>query len=205
MTLPDYDHPKERGQAIQQANKAERMATQSNDKPEGYVFGRPTLYTQQLADEICERVANGESIRGICKADTAPAMSSIFKWLNEHKDFSEQYARAREEQAETFADEIVGIADEECTMVRADKHHGAKSDDEDGNVEVVFDATAVARNRLRVDARKWVAAKLKPKKYGEKVEVTQKGTLNLRDITSLTDVELEHIAATSSDRTSSEA
>jgi hypothetical protein len=89
-----------------------------------------------------------------------PALSTIFKWLSEQQAFSEQYARAREEQAETLADEIVAIADEVGTRVLVN--------DDGDEVMVAFDATAVARNRLRVEARKWVASKLKPKKYGDR-------------------------------------
>lgn len=134
-----------------------------------------TQFSQETADTICERIACGESLRAICADEALPAMSTVFKWLNEQQAFSEQYARAREAQAETLADEIVEIADEVCTTVRADKHN-TKADDEDGNTDVVFDSAAVARNRLRVDARKWVASKLKPKKYGDKVttEITGK-------------------------------
>jgi hypothetical protein len=131
--------------------------------------GRPSEYSQTVAEAITERIADGESLRSICSDEAMPAKSTVFKWLSQNKDFADQYARAREEQAETLASEIVAIADEECTTIRADKH-GAKPDGDAGEVEVVFDSTAVARNRLRVDARKWVAAKLKPKVYGEKVE-----------------------------------
>jgi len=131
--------------------------------------GRPSSYTIAIGDAICERLADGESLRAICSGEDMPSRWSVLRWLTADEAFRTQYAHAREEQADTLADEIVGIADEQCTMVRADKH-GAKADDEDGMVEVVFDSAAVARNRLRVDARKWVASKLKPRKYGEKVE-----------------------------------
>lgn len=138
-------------------------------------MGRPSEYSQTIAEAITERIADGESLRSICTDEAMPAKSTVFKWLSQQKEFADQYARAREEQAETLAAEIVEIADEECTMVRASKH-GAKADDsESGEVEVVFDATAVARNRLRVDARKWVASKLKPKVYGDKVSTELTG------------------------------
>lgn len=81
------------------------------------------------------------------------------RWLADSESFQQQYARAREEQADTLADEIVSISDErEGRAIVAGEE-----------VAVVFDSTAVARNRLRVDARKWVASKLKPKKYGDKL------------------------------------
>lgn len=130
-------------------------------------MGRPSLYTDEVAAAILERLADGESLRSICADDDLPNKSTVFRWLDAHDGFRDQYARAREMQADVLFDEILSIADEECTMVRADKH-GSK-DEGDGNTEVVFDGTAVARNRLRVDARKWMAGKLRPKVYGEKV------------------------------------
>ena len=139
--------------------------------------GRPTDYNETIADSICERLADGESLRAICAGEDMPGRATVFRWLGTHEAFRDQYARAREEQAEALADDIVGIADEECTMIRADKHGGKADDEGEGTVEVVFDSAAVARNRLRVDARKWVAAKLKPKKYGDKVDVTGSITL----------------------------
>lgn len=123
--------------------------------------GRPSEFNQAVAEAITERIADGESLRSICSDEAMPAKSTVFKWLSQNKEFADQYARAREEQAETLASEIVAIADE--------KDGRAIVGGEGEEVAVVFDSTAVARNRLRVDARKWVAAKLKPKVYGEKV------------------------------------
>lgn len=123
--------------------------------------GRPTDYNLDMALAICERLADGESLRAICKDDDMPARSTVFRWLSLEAGFSDLYARAKEEAAELFAEEIVEIADErDGKAIMAD---GAE-------VAVVFDSTAVARNRLRVDARKWVAAKLKPRKYGDKIQ-----------------------------------
>lgn len=146
--------------------------------------GRPSKYSERIADDICERLADGESLRTICAAESMPKRSTVFRWLASNQEFRDQYARAREAQADALADEILDIADEAGTMVRADKH-GTKADDGDGNTEVVFDPTAVARNRLRVDARKWVAAKLKPKAYGEKQEIS--ATVTTRELPSSVD------------------
>lgn len=112
------------------------------------VQGRHSEYSQEMAEKITERLSNGESLRTICADEDMPAKSTVFKWLSQNKDFADQYARAREEQAETLALEIVEIAD------------GAAFADD----SVVI----TARDRLRVDARKWVASKLKPKVYGDK-------------------------------------
>lgn len=131
-------------------------------------MARPSDFTQEKADAICARLVEGESLRSICRDEAMPALSTVFKWLREAPGFSDQYARAKEEQADTLADEIVDIADEAETAVK---------DMGDGHTAVVFDSTAVARNRLRVDARKWVAAKLKPKKYGDKIQQEHSGNV----------------------------
>lgn len=126
--------------------------------------GRPSIYSNQLAATICTRIANGESLRSICRDEGMPDMSSVFLWLAEKPDFSQQYARAREEQAETHADAIVAIADEtpEIEEVR----------DREGNVvDLKMHSAYVQWQKNRIDARKWVASKLKPKKYGDRVQL----------------------------------
>jgi len=120
-------------------------------------MGRPSTYSEKAADAICERIAMGESLRAICRDEAMPAMSTVFKWLTQQEAFAEQYAHAREEQAETLADEIVTIAD------------GLGGEDS---------AVLTARDRLRVDARKWAASKLKPKKYGDKVDLNHGGRID---------------------------
>lgn len=88
-----------------------------------------------------------------------PASSTIYLWLTKNETFSEMYTRAREDQADTLADEILDIADEDPASVFEDSKDG---------VDVLrVDSAAVAHQRLRVDARKWIAAKLKPRKYGD--------------------------------------
>lgn len=124
--------------------------------------GRPSSYSQSLADEICNRLAGGESLRSICRDDHMPAQQTVYVWLNRDKAFQDQYARAREEQADTHADEIIAIADEspEVNPIR----------DKDGNViDIKIDSGYVAYQKQRIDARKWTAAKLRPKKYGDRV------------------------------------
>jgi hypothetical protein len=132
--------------------------------------GRPTTYNEETANEILERIVQGESLRSIVKDAHMPVISTVFRWMSHNEEFSKQYTRAKEEQAEAFADEIVAIADEEQTVVKS--HDG-------GTTEVTFDSVAIARNRLRVDARKWVASKLKPKKYGDKIDHDIKGAMTV--------------------------
>lgn len=122
-------------------------------------MGRPSTFNQEIVDLICERIADGESLRSICRDESMPSTSSIFKWLNEHESFSNQYARAREAQADTMADEILDIADEKAFDSIEGENGSLKANQE-----------WIARSRLRVDARKWLASKMAPKKYGEKLQ-----------------------------------
>jgi hypothetical protein len=117
-------------------------------------MARPTSYNLELAALICERLGQGEALKRICQDDHMPSQAIVYIWLTKHPEFLEMYTRAREDQADTLADEITDIAD------RADPE----------NVNVA---------RLRVDARKWVAAKLKPKKYGDKTETEHTGKVAL--------------------------
>ena len=121
--------------------------------------GRPTKYTQELADTICEQLALGYSLRTGCKGDGIPDVKTIFSWFRAHPEFIQQYARAKQESADAMAEDIVDISDEPIEFLADGKANNA----------------AVQRNRLRVDTRKWLMAKMKPKKYGEKLDITTDG------------------------------
>ena len=141
-------------------------------------MGRHSDYTQEMADAICEKIASGESVRAICKPDDMPAMSTVFRWLSNSKEFSEQYARSKQAQAEYMVDEILDIADD-GTNDWMEKR--SKDGDMLGWVE---NGEALRRSVLRVDARKWLAMKLLPKKYGEKLDVnaTHAGEIAVRRV-----------------------
>lgn len=128
--------------------------------------GRPSDYTAEIATVICNRIAAGESLRAICLDDDMPAASSVFLWLTKHSEFTEQYARAREAQADFYADEIITISDDgtnDWMERRSEAEKGAGV-----NTGWVLNGEHVQRSRLRVDARKWYAGKVAPKKYGDK-------------------------------------
>jgi hypothetical protein len=110
--------------------------------------GKPSEFTQEVADVICSRIMAGESLKSICRADGLPEERTVYNWLNKHESFVQQYVRAREVQADVMVDEIIPIADEELDPQRA---------------------------KVRIDARKWVAAKVRPKKYGDKLTAEVQG------------------------------
>lgn len=123
------------------------------------MLGRPVEYTDDIADEICWRIAHGEPLVRICQDDHLPHCATIYRWLIRFPDFCEMYTRAREDQADTNADEILAIADE----------MPPEYTDKEGRT--TLDATYINWQRSRIDARKWTAAKLKPRKYGDRVAV----------------------------------
>jgi hypothetical protein len=131
--------------------------------------GRPTVYSLELAAEICARLTEGEPLVKICRDEHIPSTTTVYRWLATNEPFRDLYARAREDQADTLADQIIDIADENPATIVGE---------EDGKEVVRVDSAAIAHQRLRVDARKWIAAKLKPKKYGERVDHDHSGEID---------------------------
>lgn len=123
-------------------------------------IGRPTDYSAELAASICVRLGDGESLRSIGCDQAMPSQSTIYRWLSERKEFQEMYARAREVQADTIFDEMLDIAD------NAANDYMERSEERGGGYEL--NGEHVQRTRLRLDTRKWMAAKLQPRKYGDK-------------------------------------
>jgi terminase small subunit-like protein len=122
--------------------------------------GRPSEFSDRIADVICLRIADGESLRSICQDKAMPDRSTVFRWLAQKREFRDQYARAREAQADALFDEILEIADNT-------KGDVIEAKQEDGSTVTRVNHANVHRAKLKVDARKWIAAKLKPKKYGD--------------------------------------
>lgn len=114
--------------------------------------GRPSKYSESLALELCARVARGMSLKSICEMEDMPHMVTILRWLRDDVEFRSMYARAKDDAADALADDILDLADRVLT------------DEIDANSA-----------RVAIDAKKWVAAKLKPRKYGDKIDMTTNG------------------------------
>lgn len=128
-------------------------------------IGRPSKFDKAVTDRICDAVATSTlSLEAICNNDDLlPDSRTVWRWLNDEdpaKDaFRRAYARAKSQQADILAQEMLSIADDGSRDVRiTDEGH-----------EVV-DHDHIARSRLRVDTRKWLASRLAPRKYGERIE-----------------------------------
>lgn len=111
-------------------------------------MGRPGLYSTEITETFCEHIADGMALKDISKMPGMPKESTVHQWLNKHPEFAELYARARLRRADKFADELIEIADTEDDAARA---------------------------RNRIDVRKWSAAKLNPKVYGDRTTISGTG------------------------------
>lgn len=117
-------------------------------------MARPSSFNAALAEDICAKIADGQSLRAICKDEEYPDRSTVFRWLADpiNTDFRDQYARAREASADADADDIAYYARRAA----------------DGKIEP-------AAARAAIDGLKWSAGKRKPKVYGDKVAVVGGG------------------------------
>ena len=121
-------------------------------------------WTQEIEDEILDRIAKGQSVVDICDDDWLPSQRTLYRRLEADEEFRQRYARARDMQADTLFDEILQIADDGRNdwMER-------KSAENPGWIE---NGEALRRSEIRINARKWMAGKLRPKVYGEKQTTT---------------------------------
>lgn len=151
--------------------------------------GRPTIYTEEIIDIICERLCTGESLRSILKTEGMPSMPTVMRWLLNRPEFESKYVRARRLQAEVWADEMIDIADDSTNDYMEKK----------GGVEL--NPENIQRSKIRLEQRRWYAEKLLPKVYGPKIAVGGTDdlppikTINALDVSNLNVDELEVLAA----------
>ncbi len=112
--------------------------TKAKPKPPG----RPSVYSTEIADHICERLTEGDSLRQICRADNMPNRSTVIRWLAENAEFATRHAYAREGQGDLMDDYVLETANAST-------------------------AETAAADRVKISAYQWRAAKLRPKKYGD--------------------------------------
>jgi hypothetical protein len=145
------------GKVAKPTQDTQKMSGVNIDAIHGKKTGRPSKYSDELIDTICLRLSNGEALTQIVKSDSMPSHATVYTWLLQRPEFLDKYTRAREEQADTNADQIIAIADE----------MPPEYTDEKGRTSL--DPTFLNWQKQRIEARKWTAMKLKPKKYGDKV------------------------------------
>lgn len=123
--------------------------------------GRPTDYCDEMTIEILARIVEGRSLSAICRDADMPTIRTVYNWFAKYPEFLQRYAIAKQDSAETWADEIVDIAD------NSTNDWMANNDPENPGYKV--NGESIQRSRLRVDTRKWLVSKLIPKKYGDRV------------------------------------
>ena len=136
--------------------------------------GRPTDYKDEIADEICARLIEGESLNKICKDDHMPQRQTIYNWKRQNEEFFDKYERARRDQIDTFIDQIIDIAD--------DNTNDTIEFDKNGKKIKIPNKEHMMRSGLRIDTRKWIASKIMPKRFGDKVEVEHSGEVTNKNI-----------------------
>lgn len=126
--------------------------------------GRPTKFTQKIADEICSKLTYGFTLREVCRAKKMPCESTVRAWaLDDYKGFYAQYAKSREIGYQYMADELLEIADD-------GSNDWMKRQNSDGSTgDIILNGEHVQRSRLRLDTRKWMLSKVLPKIYGDKI------------------------------------
>lgn len=121
-----------------------------NDKAREGAGGRPTIYSQELADELCLRIANGKSLNAVCKADDMPSKSLVYIWIANNSEFLDKYREATKQREDFHFDEMLDIAD-----------------------SVEPESSEIAKAKLKIDTRKWVLSRMNPRKYGDKPEADE--------------------------------
>lgn len=139
-------------------------------------------YTPELAEAFCAALADGATIRAACKLEGMPSKATVFRWLREKPEFVELYELATDERADTMIDEIVELAD---------NAKGTK--------------VGIAKAKLQIYARIEAAQKMKPKKYGAKIQTEVSGRMTVNSVKDMTDDQLAIIAAGGSARAAGEA
>ena len=125
-------------------------------------MGRMSTFTQDAANAICDRLADGEPLRQICRDSEMPAWRTVYDWCEAHSDFAARFAQARDVGADAIAEQCLEIADD------------SKSDYVEARG---FDSEHVQRSKLRVETRLKLLAKWNPKKYGDRLDIEHSGSV----------------------------
>ncbi len=138
------------------------------------VMGRPPIpYDEAIADFICEKIADGRGLVSVLKENEGlPSYGTIMKWCRENPDFLQKYTKALEDMADHDADRITDVAE--------------------GTLKGKYDPAAA---RVAIDAFKWSAGKRRPKKYGDKLEIEQSGSVAVTHTLDVSNLSMEELDA----------
>lgn len=121
-------------------------------------------YSREVTDKILARMAEGESLRQICRDDGMPSAPTVRRWVIENQDgLAERYARARDAQCMAWADEIIEIAED-------GSNDWIERETRSGRIVKDVDREHVSRSNLRLEARKWLLSKLHPELFADRIQ-----------------------------------
>jgi hypothetical protein len=126
-----------------------------------------------MAEVICDRLIEGESLSSICRDEAMPAKSAVFRWIATDPSFKDRYTRAKIEGCTAMAEDAISIAD--------DARNDWMSSNDPQNPGWRANGENVQRSRLRVETRKWMLSRLLPHLYGDKSQVELSGQLNIAE------------------------
>jgi len=148
--------------------------------------GRPSDYTEEKAAQLCEYLSSGMSLRKACEHENMPSAKTVFKWLRDYPEFLQQYTLAKQEAADAMVDDMLEIADD-------GRNDFMELNDPD-NPAYKVNGEHINRSRLRVETRKWIAAKLKPKVYGDRQALEHSGSIDSTQVVITGDISPEQAA-----------
>ena len=137
-------------------------------------MGRPSSYTAEIAGAICERVANGETLRAICREDDFPGHSTVYRWLDENQEFAGLFGRARAQGEDVIAQECLAIADTPVEGVETTVKPDGSVEEKRGDM--------LGHRKLQIETRLKLLAKWNPKKWGDKQHIEHSGKLGLESL-----------------------
>lgn len=159
--------PLVRKAAVKKAPKTAKKATKKASPVTKRERGRPSSYSEQTGLAVCGWIKQGYTLRQIGALPNMPSKATIIRWLAEFPEFCDHYARAGEIRALVMGDEIIEIADDS-------RNDWIEREGKDGVVELVPNEERISRARARIDARKWLMSKMAPKKFGDRLALTNK-------------------------------
>jgi hypothetical protein len=124
---------------------------------------RVTKFDEKIATSLLAKIAGGQSVRKICAKAPFPTRETFYRWIRENENFAAKYIEAKDLCADALAEEILEIADEaenDFSVIETEK-----------GKEYRANGAKLERAKIRIDARKWTASKLAPKKYGNNLKV----------------------------------
>ncbi len=146
---------------------ARELQLAADDRKEAKRVGRPSMYSLEIAERICAVLSQGKSLKTACKGEGMPSVETVIGWWNKYPEFLQLYTRAKEEGADNLVDEMLDISD--------DGSNDWMEDNAPHSPGWKVNGEHINRSRLRVETRKWIASKLKPKRYGERIQTEVTG------------------------------